>query len=56
MFHHDLVALRKKLPSCVTLLGRLVGLGWGPGAKTLRTAALFPIGEPWCCVSMGYRA
>ena len=32
------MALRKKLSSCVTLLRRLVGLGWSAGAKTLRIA------------------
>ena len=40
MFRHHLVALRKKLSSCVTLLRRLVGSGWGAGAKTLRIATL----------------
>ena len=39
-FRHHLVALRKKLSSRVTLLGRLVGSGWGAGVKTLRIAAL----------------
>ena len=39
-FCHYLVALRKKLSSRVTLLGRLVGSGWGAGAKTLRIATL----------------
>ena len=39
-FHHHLVALRKKLSSRVTLLRRLVGSGWGVGAKTLRIATL----------------
>ena len=34
------MALRKKLFSCVTLLRRLIGSGWGAGAKTLRTAAI----------------
>ena len=34
------MALRKKLSSWVTLLRRLVGSGWGAGAKTLCTAAL----------------
>ena len=37
---HHLVALRKKLSSNVTLLMRLVGSGWGAGAKTLRIATL----------------
>ena len=37
---HDLEALRKKLSTCVTLLRRLAGSGWGAGATTLRTAAL----------------
>ena len=39
-FRHHLVALRKKLSSRVTLLRRLVGLGWGAGAKTLCIATL----------------
>ena len=39
-FHHHLVALCKKLSSRVTLLRRLVGSGWGAGAKTLRIATL----------------
>ena len=39
-FRHDLVALRKKLSSCVTLLRLLVGSGWDAGAKTLRIATL----------------
>ena len=40
-FRHHLVALRKKLSSRVTLLRRLVGSGWGAGAKALRIATLF---------------
>ena len=32
--------MSKKLFSSVTLLGRLIGSGWGAGAKTLRIAAL----------------
>ena len=39
-FRHHLVALRKKLSSRVTLLRRLVGSGWGAGAKILRIATL----------------
>ena len=39
-FRHHLVALRKKLSSSVTLLRRLVGLGWDAGAKTLCIATL----------------
>ena len=39
-FRHHLVALRKKLNSCVTLLRRLVGSKWGANAKTLRIATL----------------
>ena len=39
-FRHHLVALRKKLSSRVTLLRRLVGSGWGAGAKTVRIATL----------------
>ena len=55
-FRHHLVALRKKLSSRVTLLRRLVGSGWGDGAKTLRIATLSLVysaaeyGAPgWCC-------
>ena len=39
-FCHHLAALCKKLSSRVTLLRRLVGSGWGAGAKTLRIAIL----------------
>ena len=39
-FRHHLVALRTKQSSRVTLLRRLVGSGWGAGAKTLRIATL----------------
>ena len=39
-FRHHLMALRKKPFSRVTLLRRVVGSGWGAGAKTLRIAAL----------------
>ena len=39
-FRQHLVALCKKLSSSVTLLRRLVGSGWGAGAKTLRIATL----------------
>ena len=39
-FRHRLVALRKKLSFCVTLLRRLVGSRWAAGAKTLRIATL----------------
>ena len=39
-FRHHLVALRKKLSSRVLLLRRLMGSGWGAGAKTLRIATL----------------
>ena len=39
-FRHHLVALCKKLSSRVTLLRRLVGSGWGAGAKALRIATL----------------
>ena len=39
-FRHHLMALRKKLSSRVTLLRRLVGSGWGAGAKTLRIVTL----------------
>ena len=50
-FRHHLVALRKKLSSRVTLLRRLVGSGWGAGAKTLRIATLslvYSTAEYWC--------
>ena len=40
MFHHHLVALRKKLSLCITLLRRFMGSGWGTGAKTLCIATL----------------
>ena len=39
-FRQHLMALRKKLSSRITLLRRLVGSGWGDGAKTLRIATL----------------
>ena len=39
-FRHHLMALHKKLSSRVTLMRRLVGSGWGAGAKTLRIATL----------------
>ena len=39
-FRYHLVVLHKKLSSRVTLLRRLVGSGWGAGAKTLRIATL----------------
>ena len=39
-FRHHLVAWSKKLSSRITLLRRLVGSGWGAGAKTLRIAVL----------------
>ena len=39
-FCDHLVALRKKLSSRITLLRRLMGSGWGAGAKTLRIATL----------------
>ena len=57
-FHHHLVALLKKLSLRVTLLRRLVGLGWGAGsgAKTLRIATLSLVysaaeycAPVWCC-------
>ena len=55
-FRHHLVALHKKLSSHVTLLRRLVGSGWGAGAKTLRIATLSLVystaeycAPVWCC-------
>ena len=56
-FRHHLVALRKKLFSRVTLLRRLVGSGWGAGAKTLRIATLslfYSTGE--CCTPVWCRS
>ena len=56
MFRHHLVAFCKKLSSRVTLLRRLVGSGWGAGAKALRIATLSLIyltaeycASVWCC-------
>ena len=56
MFHHHLVALHKKLSLCITLLRRLVGSGWGAGAKTLHIATLSLVYSAaeyctpvWCC-------
>ena len=56
MFRHHLVALRKKLSSRVTLLSRLVGSGWGAGAKTLGIVTLSLVyltaeycAPVWCC-------
>ena len=43
MFFHHLVAMHKKPSSRVTLLRRIVGLGWGTGVKTLSKAALSPV-------------
>ena len=55
-FRHHLVGLRKKLSSRVTLLRRLVGSGWGAGAKTLRISTLSLVYSTaeycalvWCC-------
>ena len=39
-YRHRLEVLLKKLSTRVSLLRRLAGLGWGPSAKALRTAAL----------------
>ena len=47
-FRHHLVALRKKLSSRVTLLRRLVGSGWGAGAKTLVYSAAEYCAPVWC--------
>ena len=50
-FRHHLVVLRKKLSLRVTLLRRLVGSGWGAGAKTLRIATLslgYSTAKFWC--------
>ena len=48
--------MRKELSSCITLLRRLVGSGWGAGAKTLRIATLSLVyltaeycAPVWCC-------
>ena len=55
-FRHNLVALRKKLSTRVTLLRRLMGSGWGAGAKPLRIATLSLVHSTaeycapvWCC-------
>ena len=55
-FCYRLVALCKKLSLRVTMLRRLVGSGWGTGAKKLRTADLFLVYSTaeyytpvWCC-------
>ena len=40
-FRHNLLALRKKLSSHVTLFRQLMGSGWDAGAKTLHSATLF---------------
>ena len=40
IFRHHPEALRKKIPTRVALLRRLVGSGWGADAKTLRISAL----------------
>ena len=49
-FRHHLIALRKKLSSRITLLRRLVGSGWGAGAKTLRitTSTAEHCAPVWC--------
>ena len=39
-YRHHLEALRQKLSTRILLLRRLAGLGWGAGAKALRTATL----------------
>ena len=53
---HHLVAFCKKLSSRVTLLRRLVGSGWGAGAKTLHISTLSLVHSTaeycapvWCC-------
>ena len=50
------MALRKKLSTRVTLLRRLLGSGWGAGAKTLHIATLSLVHSTtescapvWCC-------
>ena len=55
-FRHHLVALHKKLSSCITLLRQLMGSGWGAGAKTLCIATLSVVysaadycAPVWCC-------
>ena len=56
-FRHHLVTLRKKLFSHVTLLRRLVGSGWGAGAKTLRIAALSLVySTTECCAPVWCRS
>ena len=55
-FRHHLVTFCKKLFLCITLLRRLVGSGWGAGAKTLRIATISLVYSTaeyckpvWCC-------
>ena len=57
-FRHHLVALRKKLSSRVTLLRRLVDLGWGAGVKTLQTAVLSVVYSTaeYCCAPIRCRS
>ena len=56
MFCHHLVALCKKISLCITLLRRLMGLGWGAGAKTQHIATISLVystaeycAPVWCC-------
>ena len=51
-FCHHLAALRKKLSLHIILLRRLVGSGWGAGAKTLRIATLSLVYSTaeYCCL------
>ena len=55
-FRHHLVALRKKLSSRVTLLRRLMGSGWGAGAKTLCIATLSLVSTAEYCVPVWCRS
>ena len=56
MFRRHLLALHKTLSSRVTLLRRLVGSGWGAGAKTLHISTFSLVystaeycAPVWCC-------
>ena len=56
-FRHHQVALRKKLSSRITLLRRLVGSGWGGGAKTQCIATLFLVySTAKYCAPVWYRS
>ena len=55
-FRHHLEALRKKLSTRVALLRRLVGSGWGAGAKTLRISVLSLVSTAEYCTPVWCRS